>query len=64
MAVRRPIRVEGRLFVRDADVINEGLYDCIAPDLVDKPAELRAIEHAVGPLSGIILIEIASLRSQ
>jgi hypothetical protein len=51
VAVRRPIRVESGRFVRDSDVIDKGRDDRIAPDLVDKPAELGAIEHAVSPLS-------------
>src|SRR5262249_59245310 len=45
MAVRRPIRIEGRRFVRDADVIDERRDDSIAPDLIDKATELRGIEH-------------------
>src|SRR5258708_1845955 len=49
VAVRSPIRVEGRRLVRDPDIIDEGRDDRIAPDLTDELAELRGIEHPTGP---------------
>ena len=45
MAMRRPLRIEGRRFVRDPDVIDEGRHDRIAPHLIDKAAELGGVEH-------------------
>jgi ribokinase len=50
MAVRRPVRIEGRRFVRDPDVIDEGRDNRVAPALVGKAGELWHIEHAASLL--------------
>jgi hypothetical protein len=48
-AVRRPIRVEGRRFVRDLDVFDQDRDDLVAPALIDEFSGPRDIDHLKAP---------------
>ena len=52
IAVRRPIRVEGRRFVGDPNVFDQGRDDLIAPALIDQLRRSRDIDHLLQSRSG------------
>ena len=64
MTVRRPIRVKGRRFVRDPDVIDERRDDRIVPDLTDELAELSGIEHPNGSFRCDVMLSPAHYRGE
>jgi hypothetical protein len=49
IAMRHPIRVEGRRFVGNADVVDELRHDLVGPALLDKARELGLIHRSIYP---------------
>ena len=59
IAMRRPVGIESRRFVRDLDVFDQGRDDRIAPALVNEIPKLLDIQHGTDPLdcAGYAIIE-------
>ena len=49
MAVRRPVRVEGRRFIRDPDIFDQGWNNLVTPALIDKFPGPGDIHHPYNP---------------
>src|SRR5262249_20400746 len=55
IAMRRPLGIEERRFVRDLDVVDEGRDDIVVPALIDVMPELGEVEHATASAVPLML---------